>query len=107
MHWREIDIIGGINSALGIFLLVYGLILLNNPVTMLISPFVILTGAILLIIFYFNQRSRIKNDMHPLVDIRVFQIRSFILGNIFLFMYGSVLSGIRFVIPVFVQTVFK
>ena len=105
MQWREIDIIGGINSALGIFLLVYGLILLNNPVTMLISPFVILAGAILLIVFYFNQRSRIKNDMHPLVDIRVFQIRSFILGNIFLFMYGSVLSGIRFVIPVFVQTV--
>jgi MFS family permease len=105
MHWREIDIIGGINSALGIFLLVYGLILLNNPVTMLISPFVILTGAILLIVFYLNQRSRIKEDMHPLVDIRVFQIRSFILGNIFLFMYGSVISGIRFVIPVFVQTV--
>ena len=105
MHWREINIIGGINSALGIFLLVYGLILLNNPVTMLISPFVILTGAILLIVFYLNQMSRIKKDMHPLVDIRVFQIRSFILGNIFLFMYGSVISGIRFVIPVFVQTV--
>jgi nitrate/nitrite transporter NarK len=72
---------------------------------MLISPFVILTGAILLIVFYLNQRSRIKEDMHPLVDIRVSQIRSFILGNIFLFMYGSVISGIRFVIPVFVQTV--
>ncbi len=104
MHWREINIIGGINSALGIFLLVYGLILLNNPNTRFISPFIILTGLILLIIFYFNQKSRIKKDMHPLVDIRLFQIRSFILGNIFLFMYGSVISGIRFVIPVFVQT---
>jgi MFS family permease len=105
MHWKDINIVGGINSALGIFLLVYGLILLNNPDYRLISPFVILTGVILLIVFYFNQRSRIKKDMHPLVDIRVFQIRSFILGNIFLFMYGSVISGIRFVIPVFVQTV--
>ena len=105
MQWRDINIIGGINSALGIFLLVYGLILLNNPDTMFISPFVVLTGAILLIVFYFNQRSRIKRDIHPLVDIRVFQIRSFILGNIFLFMYGSVISGIRFVIPVFVQSV--
>ncbi|MGP8189216.1 MAG: MFS transporter [Methanobacterium sp.] len=105
MQWRDINIVGAINSALGIFLLVYGLILLNNPDYRLISPFVILTGAILLIVFYFNQRSRIKKNMHPLVDIRVFQIRSFILGNIFLFMYGSVISGIRFVIPVFVQTV--
>jgi MFS family permease len=105
MHWRDINLVGGINSALGIFLLVYGLILLNNPFTRFISPFVILIGVILLIVFYFNQRSRIKKDMHPLVDIRLFQIRSFILGNIFLFMYGSVISGIRFVIPVFVQTV--
>jgi MFS family permease len=105
MHWSEINIIGGINSALGIFLLVYGLILLNNPYTLFIGPYVILAGLILLIIFYFNQRSRIKDNNHPLVDIRVFQIRSFLLGNIFLFLYGSVISGIRFVIPVFVQTV--
>lgn len=105
MHWSEINIVGGINSALGIFLLVYGLILLNNPYTLYIGPYVILAGLILLIIFYFNQRSRIKDNNHPLVDIRVFQIRSFVLGNIFLFLYGSVISGIRFVIPVFVQTV--
>ena len=105
MHWSEINIIGGINSALGIFLLVYGLILLNNPYTLFIGPYVILAGSILLIVFYFNQRSRIKDNNHPLVDIRVFQIRSFLLGNIFLFLYGSVISGIRFVIPVFVQTV--
>jgi MFS family permease len=81
MLWSDINIVGGINSALGIFLLVYGLILLNNPVTWFISPYVILTGVILLIVFYFNQRSRIKNNNHPLVDIRVFKIRSFILGT--------------------------
>ena len=105
MHWSEINIVGGINSALGIFLLVYGLILLNNPYTLFIGPYVILAGVILLLVFYIDQRSRIKKDKHPLVDIRVFRIRSFVLGNIFLFLYGSVLSGIRFVIPVFVQTV--
>ena len=105
MHWSEINIVGGINSALGIFLLVYGLILLNNPYSLFIGPYVILAGVILLAVFYIDQRSRIKRDKHPLVDIRVFRIRSFVLGNIFLFLYGSVLSGIRFVIPVFVQTV--
>lgn len=105
MHWRDINIVGGINSAIGIFLLVYGFILLNDSTTRLISPFIILTGAILLIVFYLNQRSRINNGLHPLIDIRVLQIRSFILGNIFLFMYGSVVSGIRFVIPVYVQSI--
>ncbi len=91
MHWSDINIVGAINSALGIFLLVYGLILLNNPVTRFISPYVMLTG--------------VKKDKHPLIDIRLFQSRSFILGNTFLFLYGAVISGIRFVIPVFVQTV--
>ncbi len=105
MHWSEINIIGGINSALGIFFLVYGLILLNNPSTLFMGPYIILVGIILLAVFYFDQQSRINKDKHPLVDIRVFKIRSFVLGNIFLFLYGSVISGIRFVIPVFVQTV--
>ncbi|ADZ09725.1 major facilitator superfamily MFS_1 [Methanobacterium lacus] len=105
MHWSDINIVGGINSALGIFLLVYGLILLNDPSTLYIGPYVILAGIILLAVFFYDQRSRIKNDKHPLVDIRIFKIRSFALGNIFLFLYGSVVSGIRFVIPVFVQSV--
>jgi MFS family permease len=52
MHWSEINIVGGINSALGIFLLVYGLILLNNPYTLFIGPYVILAGVILLLVFY-------------------------------------------------------
>ena len=105
MHWSQMNIVGGINSALGIILLVYGLILFNNSTTRFISPYVILTGLILLAVFYFDQRRRIKKDKHPLVDIRIFSIRSFVLGNIFLFLYGSVISGIRFVIPVYVQSV--
>lgn len=105
MHWSQMNIVGGINSALGIILLVYGLILFNESATRFISPYVIIAGLILLAVFYFDQRSRIKNDKHPLVDIRIFSIRSFVLGNIFLFLYGSVISGIRFVIPVYVQSV--
>jgi MFS family permease len=105
MNWSQINIVGGINSALGIIFLVYGLILLNNSSTLHIGPYFMLEGIILLAVFYFDQRSRIKKDKHPLVDIRILTIRSFVLGNIFLFLYGSVISGIRFVIPVYVQSV--
>jgi len=105
MHWSQMNIVGGINSALGIISLVYGLILFNDSATRFISIYVILAGFILLAVFYLDQRSRIKKDKHPLVDIRIFTIRSFILGNVFLFLYGSVISGIRFVIPVYVQSV--
>ena len=105
MHWSQMNIVGGINSALGIISLVYGLILFNDSTTRFISLYVLLAGFILLAVFYFDQRSRIKKDKHPLVDIRIFTIRSFILGNVCLFLYGSVISGIRFVIPVYVQSV--
>ena len=105
MDWSDINIIGAVNSGLGIFLLVYGFILINNPITEHISPLVIISGIILLIIFYLNQRSRISKNLHPLVDIRLFKIREFVLGNINRFLLGLVTGGIRFIIPVFVQTV--
>lgn len=105
VKWSEINIIGAINAGLGIFLFVYGLILLNNPNTLYISPLIILAGIILLIIFYFDQRRRLNKNEHPLIDIRIFQNKSFNLGNIIRFLYGIVLGGIRFIIAVFVQTV--
>lgn len=105
MEWADINIVGAINSAVGILLFVYGLILLNNPITIHLSPYFIISGLILLIIFYLNQRSRIKNNQHPLLDVRIFQNLKFDLGNTARFIVGFVTSGIRFVIPVFVQTV--
>jgi uncharacterized membrane protein YesL len=65
MNWSEVNILGAVNSGLGIFLLVYGLILLNNPYTIYISIYIIIIGVILLIVFYFNQRSRIKEMNIP------------------------------------------
>ncbi|MGB7968034.1 MAG: MFS transporter [Methanobacterium sp.] len=105
MTWSKFNIIGALNSGLGIFLVVYGLILLNNPNTEYLSPYVILVGLILLIIFYFDQRSRLNKDKHALVDIRLFKVRAFLIGNIARFLLGLVTGGIRFIIPVFVQTV--
>ena len=105
MTWSKFNIIGALNSGLGIFLVVYGLILLNNPNTEYLSPYVILVGLILLIIFYFDQRSRLNKNKHALVDIRLFKVRAFMIGNIARFLLGLVTGGIRFIIPVFVQTV--
>jgi Ca2+/Na+ antiporter len=65
MNWSEVNILGAVISGLGIFLLVYGLILLNNPYTIYISIYIIIIGVILLIVFYFNQRSRIKEMNIP------------------------------------------
>ena len=60
MKWADLNILGAINSASGIFLFVIGILLLNNPNNWNIAPYPIIIGLILLIIFYFNQKNRMK-----------------------------------------------
>jgi MFS family permease len=105
LTWRDINIVGALNSAIGILLFVYGFILLNNPSTQYLSPYFIIVGIILLIIFYLNQRNRIKNDEHPLIDVRIFQDYRFDLGNMTRILISLISGGIIFIVPVFVQTV--
>jgi EmrB/QacA subfamily drug resistance transporter len=105
MKWSDINVLGAINSALGIFLLVIGILLLNNPKNWYIAPYIILSGLILLIVFYFYQRNRIKNNKEPLLDISLFKNRAFTLGNTTRFLMSFTIGGVLFVIPVFVQTV--
>jgi EmrB/QacA subfamily drug resistance transporter len=105
LTWRDINIVGALNSAIGILLFVYGFILLNNPTTQYLSPYFIITGIILLIVFYLNQRNRIKNDEHPLIDVRIFQDYRFDLGNMTRIIISLISGGIIFIVPVFVQTV--
>jgi MFS family permease len=105
LTWRDINIVGALNSAIGILLFVYGFILLNNPTTQYLSPYFIIAGIILLIVFYLNQRNRIKNDEHPLIDVRIFQDYRFDLGNMTRILISLISGGIIFIVPVFVQTV--
>ena len=105
LTWRDINIVGALNSAIGILLFVYGFILLNNPTTQYLSPYFIIAGIILIIVFYLNQRSRIKNDEHPLIDVRIFQDYRFDLGNMTRIIISLISGGIIFIVPVFVQTV--
>ncbi len=105
LTWKDINIVGALNSAIGIVLFVYGFIVLNNPTTQYLSPYFITAGIILLIIFYLNQRNRIKNGEHPLVDVRIFQDYRFDLGNMTRIIISLMSGGIIFIVPVFVQTV--
>ena len=105
MKWPEFNVLGAVNSTIGIFLIVVGLLLLNSTNTWSIAPYPIIIGIILLIIFYFNQRNRIKNKKSPLVDITLFKSRAFTLANIARFIMNFTIGGILFAIPVYVQAV--
>jgi EmrB/QacA subfamily drug resistance transporter len=105
MKWADLNVIGAINSALGIFLFVIGILLLNNPNNWNIAPYPIIVGLILLIIFYFYQKNRINHNKQPLVDISLFNNRSFTLANIVRLLMNFTIGGVLFIIPVYVQGV--
>jgi EmrB/QacA subfamily drug resistance transporter len=105
IKWRDIDILGAINSSLGIFLLVVGVLLLNSPSTWNIAIYFMIIGIVLLIIFYLSQVRRIKLSKMPLLDITLFKDRSFTLGNIVRLIMNFTIGGVTFVIPVFLQGV--
>jgi EmrB/QacA subfamily drug resistance transporter len=105
MKWTDLNVLGAINSASGIFLFVIGILLLNNPNNWNIAPYPIIIGLILLIIFYFYQKNRINNDKQPLVDVSLFNNRSFTLANIVRLLMNFTIGGVLFIIPVYVQGV--
>ncbi len=105
MKWADLNVLGAINSASGIFLFVIGILLLNNPNNWDIAPYPIIIGLMLLIIFYFYQKHRINHNKEPLVDITLFNNRSFTLANIVRLLMNFTIGGVLFVIPVYVQGV--
>lgn len=104
MKWSQLNIVGAVNSAVGIFLFVLGILLLNNPNTWSLAFIFIIVGLILMIIFYLNQRNRINENQTPLVDITLFRDRGFSLANITRFIMNFTIGGVLFIIPVYVQS---
>ena len=105
MNWKDLDIVGAVNSASGVFLFVIGILLLNDPKNWNIAPYPIIIGILLLIIFYFYQKNRINQNKEPLVDITLFKDRGFTLANITRLIMNFTIGGVLFIIPVYVQGV--
>ena len=103
--WSDFNISGAVYSASGIFLLVLGILLLNDPRNWNLVPYIIIAGLILLVIFYLNQKSRIKEGKSPILDITLFNDLSFTLGNITRLIMNFTIGGVLFVIPVFILIV--
>ena len=105
MNWSDLNIVGAVNSALGIFLFVLGILLLNNPNNWNIAPYPIVVGLILMIIFYYDQKNRMNQNKPPLVDVSLFKNRAFTFANIVRLLMNFTIGGVLFIIPVYVQGV--
>jgi EmrB/QacA subfamily drug resistance transporter len=105
LKWKDIDILGAFLSSSGIFILVVGILILNNPQNWIIAFISITAGIILLMVFYWSQKHRIYQNKSPLLDISLFKDRSFTLGNITRLIMNFTIGGVVFVIPVYLQGV--
>lgn len=105
MKWGDLDILGTVLSAAGIFLVVLGILMLNDTNNWQIVPFIIIPGLIMITGFYLAQKRRIKNEKEPLLDIYLFKNRTFTLGNVVRILGNVGVAGLVFIIPVFIQVV--
>lgn len=105
IKWSEFDLSGALLSASGIFLLVEGILLLNNPQTWAISPPLFVAGLMLLSVFYLNQQKKINQGRSALLDISLFKNRAFTFSNLARLIMNFIIGGVLFIIPVFIQLV--
>ncbi len=105
LSWRDLDIWGAILSAGGLFLLVLGILQLNNINRWYLVPYLIISGLILLAVFYMWQKRRMEQNKSPLFDINLLKVRIFLSSGIVRFIGSVGLAGIIFIIPVFMGTV--
>lgn len=105
MGMSGLDKLGVLLSILGLSIFVIGILSLNYLKNWSTSLIIMLTGIIILILFFVLQGKRIKNEKEPLIDIRLFKNRNFTIGNVNRMIMQLALAGAVFVLPVFLQQV--
>jgi EmrB/QacA subfamily drug resistance transporter len=113
----RLDFIGGVLSALGLALVVIGVLQASNwgwlrpansPVEIFgfsLTPFVIAAGLIVIGIFVSWQRHREENGQDPLVHLALFRITALRSGLSMMLAQNLILMGIFFTIPLYLQVV--
>ena len=113
----SLDWVGGVLSASGLALIVFGvlqastwgwLLPRNSPIEpfgLSLTPFMIAAGALVLAAFRAWQRRREEGGQDPLIHFRLFSIQSLRGGVSMLLAQNLILMGIFFTIPLFLQVV--
>jgi MFS family permease len=103
--WHDLDVVGVALSAAGFFLIVAGMLLLNNLSAWGIVPILVGAGLLLLAFFALWQRRRMRHGQAPLTDISLFRKSTYSAGNMANLILRLGLAGTLFILPVFLQAV--
>jgi EmrB/QacA subfamily drug resistance transporter len=113
----SLDWVGGVLSASGLALVVFGVLQASNwgwleprdsplePFGFSLTPFVMAAGALVLGAFRAWERRREGHGLEPLVHFRLLRIRSLRGGVSMLLAQNLILMGVFFTIPLFLQVV--
>jgi len=117
LKFSDINLKGAILSAAGILIIIIGVLQLNtpsswlnysgtiiNPAGFAVAMGMILTGILLLVIFYFYQRRLIRQDKKPFMNINILKTRPFTLGIISVAIMSLIMAGVFYIVPLYVQT---
>jgi len=103
--WKSFDLGGSLLSIFGLMALVFGFLLIKEPVEWVIVPFLITGGIILLSGFYFWERRQIGKGGDILADVTIIHERSFLAGNAVAVGQKLVTAGFIFIFPLFYEIV--
>lgn len=101
---KKLDLKGFILIALGLTFVAFSA---ENVSEKLISKTIIWTILIIGIIFIFSYVVYSKKTKHTILNLNLFKINSFLMGNLQLLISIIAAGGISFVLPIMLQTYFK
>jgi MFS family permease len=100
---RQFDTLGAILSALGLVLVVAGILAADN--NLLLMVILILTGVVVLALFFISVRAKEKAGREPLLSTSLFRNRTSNLGLVTQNTQWVLLLGTSFVVSAFLQVV--
>ncbi len=100
----KLDIGGALLVGLGLFMITLSVLLIDPlgepPVIGILT-----LGILTLIGFVFYERRRIRLGKDPLINLKLFKSKVFVVGNLVSIFFQITLAGLMFTIPVFLQNV--
>ena len=100
----KLDVLGALLVGLGLFLITLS-VLMIDPLGEAPVIGVLILGILILLTFAFYERKRVRGGKDPLVNMKLFKSKTFVVGNLVSIFFQITLAGLMFTIPVFLQNV--
>ncbi|EDY34698.1 transporter, major facilitator family [Aciduliprofundum boonei T469] len=103
-HKIKLDILGALLVGVGLFLITLSVLLIDPlgdaPVIGVLS-----LGILVIVGFVYHEKNVVRKGLDPLVNLKLFKSKTFVVGNLVSIFFQITLAGLMFTLPVFLQNV--